>query len=134
MKINHKIYQYCKISKKEIPFDVCLFSPDHDLTEFEKFDPHFHIIKKGFDWDLAISIPTIEKWKNNKELTIIKEHSSQNDWVGLTDVKEELINWLSKENMILRHYSNLYVVITTWNMNNYDIDSKEVYNDNEDLF
>jgi hypothetical protein len=140
---NHKnidmIIELAKINRDELPFDVCVFGGNsYGSGRSEHGEPHFHIsdnINKPDKFKISILIPTINDWKNNKELLIIANDSTQNTWDGLNRIKKMLTEWLSLPNYKNKKTSNLYRIIDFWNSLNIDNKNVRQIEDNgEDLF
>ena len=133
---DHQVYEMSRINKNEIPYDINVFNGTDGGFRNEQGEPHFHVSDniKNPTWKLSILIPSIKEWKLNNDLIIIPNHSSQPDWLNLKKVKKDLMYWLIQKNLRYKQYSNLYVVINTWNANNVDnTNVRQVLQDDEDI-
>jgi hypothetical protein len=107
----------------DFPYDVFVYGGDsYGSGRNEHGDPHFHFADKirGGNWQFSILIPTVEQWKQNKELYISETSNGDYNWTGLRKEKKLLIDWLDKPNKDFELYSNLEVIRREWNVLNTD--------------
>ncbi len=112
---------------KEFTFDVFVYGGDsYGTGRNEHGDPHFHFADKikGGEFHFSVLIPTVEEWKQNKELYISESSSGEYNWSGLKKEKKLLIEWLDKPNKIYSGFSNLEYIRLQWNGLN--VDNKNV--------
>jgi len=108
---------------KEFPFDVFVYGGDsYGTGRNEHGDPHFHFADKikGGKFHFSVLIPTVEEWKQNKELYISESSTGEYNWNGLKKEKKLLIEWLDKPNKIYSGFSNLEYIRLQWNGLNTD--------------
>ena len=108
---------------KEFPFDVFVYGGDsYGSGRNEHGEPHFHFADKikGGKWSFSVFIPTVEEWKQNKELYIYETSNGDYNWTGLRKEKKLLIDWLDKPNNNLNLYTNLEIIRQQWNILNTD--------------
>lgn len=88
----------------------------------EHGDPHFHFTDniKGGKWQFSVLIPTVEEWKQSKELYISESSTGKFTWNGLKKEKKLLIEWLNSKNKNLKKYTNIEVIRFEWNTLNKD--------------
>ena len=107
----------------EFPYDVFVYGGDsYGSGRNEHGEPHFHFADKikGGKWSFSVLIPTVEEWKQNKELYIYETSNDDYNWRGLRKEKKVLIDWLDNKNKDLNFYSNLEVIRYNWNTLNKD--------------
>jgi len=107
----------------EFPYDVFVYGGDsYGYGRNEHGEPHFHFADKikGGKWSFSVLIPTVEEWKQNKELYIYETSNDDYNWRGLRKEKKVLIDWLDNKNKDLNFYSNLEVIRYNWNTLNKD--------------
>lgn len=112
---------------KEFPYDVFVYGGDsYGSGRNEHGEPHFHFADKikGGKWQFSIFIPTVEEWKQNKELYIYETSNNDYNWTGLKKEKKSLIIWLDEVNKFDRDKTNLEFIRLQWNVLN--IDDKNV--------
>jgi hypothetical protein len=108
---------------KKFPFDVFVYGGDsYGSGRNEHGDPHFHFADKikGGDWHFSILIPSVETWKQSKELYIIESSNGDLNWTGRKKEKKLLVEWLDKMNKDLDIYTNLEMIRLQWNVLNTD--------------
>ena len=108
---------------KEFKFDVFVYGGDsYGVGRNEHGSPHFHFADKikGGDWHFSVLIPTVEEWKQRKELYISESSNGDFHWTGFRKEKKMLIKWLDKPNMDLDYYTNLEMIRYNWNTLNKD--------------
>jgi len=107
----------------EFPYDVFVYGGDsYGYGRNEHGEPHFHFADKikGGKWSFSVLIPTVEEWKQNKELYIYETSNDDYNWRGLRKEKKVLIDWLDNKNKDLNFYSNLEIIRYNWNTLNKD--------------
>jgi len=108
---------------KDFKYDVFVYGGDsYGSGRNEHSDPHFHFADKikGGNWQFSVFIPTVEEWKQNKELYIYETSNGDYNWSGLKKEKKLLIQWLDKPNKDFELYTNLEVIRREWNLLNTD--------------
>ena len=108
---------------KEFPFDVFVYGGDsYGSGRNEHGEPHFHFSDKikGGKWQFSILIPTVEQWKQSKELYIYETSNGDYNWTGLKKEKKLLIEWLDKPNKIFSSLTNIQYIRLQWNALNTD--------------
>jgi hypothetical protein len=112
---------------KELPYDVFVYGGDsYGTGRNEHGNPHFHFadkIKDG-EFHFSVLIPTVEEWKQNKELYISETSNGDYNWSGLKKQKKLLIEWLDKTNKFDIDKTNLEFIRLQWNVLN--VDNKNV--------
>ena len=121
---NNPILEMARINNiKEFPYDVFVYGGDsYGSGRNEHGEPHFHFsdkIKSG-NWEFSILIPTVEEWKQNKELYIYETSNGDYNWNNLKKEKKSLINWLDKPYYDLNILTNLEYIRSQWNTLNRD--------------
>ncbi len=107
----------------EFPYDVFVYGGDsYGTGRNEHGDPHFHFTDKikGGNWHLSVLIPTVEEWKQNKEVYIYESLDGNFNWTGLKKEKKILIEWLDKKNKFDIDKTNLEFIRLQWNVLNSD--------------
>ena len=113
--------------RKEFPFDVFVYGGDsYGYGRNEHGKPHFHFADKikGGQWEFSILIPTVNEWKQNKQLYIYETSNNNYGWIGLKKEKNSLIEWLDLSNKFDTDKTNLEFIRLQWNVLN--IDNKNV--------
>ena len=114
-------------NKKDFNYDVFVYGGNSYMSgRNEHGDPHFHFadkIKTG-KWEFSILIPTVEQWKQSKELYIIESTYDHFEWTDHKKDKRKLIKWLDKPNDFDSDKTNLEQIRLQWNILN--IDNKNV--------
>jgi hypothetical protein len=108
---------------KEFPYDVFVYGGNsYGSGRNEHGEPHFHFADKikGGKWSFSVLIPTVEEWKQNKDLYVCETTTGYYDWRGLKKEKKFLIEWLDNFNKDLTAYTNLEVIRYNWNTLNKD--------------
>jgi hypothetical protein len=108
---------------KEFPFDVFVYGGDsYGSGRNEHGDPHFHFSDKikGGKYNFSVLIPTVEEWKQNKELYIYETSNGDYNWTGLKKEKKMLIEWLDKPYIDINILTNLEFIRSQWNSLNRD--------------
>jgi hypothetical protein len=109
---------------EEFPFDVFVYGGDsYGSGRNEHGDPHFHFADKikGGGWQFSVLIPTVEQWKQSKELYISETSNGDYTWSGFKKEKKSLIEWLDKpNNMVGGVLTNIEVIRQQWNILNTD--------------
>ena len=84
--------------------------------------PHFHFADriKGGNWQFSVLIPTVDEWKQNKDLYIYETSNGEYNWKGLKDEKKSLIEWLDLPNKFDSSKTNLQFIRLQWNVLNTD--------------
>jgi hypothetical protein len=104
-------------------YDVFVYGGDsYGSGRNEHGEPHFHFadkIKTG-QWEFSILIPTVEEWKQNKELYIIESKNGDFTWSGYRKQKKQLIEWLDETNVRDTDKTNLQSIRYLWNVLNSD--------------
>jgi hypothetical protein len=122
--IHDPILEMARINDiKEFPYDVFVYGGDsYENGRNEHGEPHFHFADKikGGKWQFSILIPTVEEWKQNKEIYISETSNGDYKWTGFKKEKKYLIDWLDKPNNNLNLYSNLEIIRQQWNILNTD--------------
>jgi hypothetical protein len=112
---------------KELPYDVFVYGGDsYGTGRNEHGDPHFHFADKikGGKFHFSVLIPTVEEWKQNKELYISETSNGDYNWSELKKQKKLLIEWLDKTNKFDIDKTNLEFIRLQWNVLN--VDNKNV--------
>jgi len=112
---------------KELPYDVFVYGGDsYGTGRNEHDDPHFHFADKikGGKFHFSVLIPTVEEWKQNKELYISETSNGDYNWSELKKQKKLLIEWLDKTNKFDIDKTNLEFIRLQWNVLN--VDNKNV--------
>ena len=112
---------------KELPYDVFVYGGDsYGTGRNEHDDPHFHFADKikGGKFHFLVLIPTVEEWKQNKELYISETSNGDYNWSELKKQKKLLIEWLDKTNKFDIDKTNLEFIRLQWNVLN--VDNKNV--------
>lgn len=108
---------------KDLPLDVFVYGGNsYGSGRNEHGSPHFHFADKikGGKWQFSIFIPTVEQWKQNKELYIYETSNGDYNWTGLKKEKKMLIEWLDKPYIDIDSFSNLEFIRLQWNTLNRD--------------
>ena len=131
--------EIAKINKDEIPYGVYVLGGyTYGKGRKEIGKPHFYYSDNYYTsnkFNVAILIPTIAEWIENKELVINPQDSSHQDWTGLQKEKEILIDWMSQPNVRSPRNSNLFEILNFWNTLNVDnLNVSQVPNKGDDLF
>ena len=111
----------------EFPYDVFVYGGDsYGYGRNEHGEPNFHFADKvkGGKWSFSVLIPTVEEWKQNKELYIYETSNDDYNWRGLRKEKKALIDWLDNKNKFDIDKTNLEFIRLQWNVLN--IDNKNV--------
>jgi hypothetical protein len=109
------------------PYCVYVKGGDHyGQGRKEHGDPHFHFYDKakGGNWEFSVLIPTVEEWKQNKNIYISETFNGDYNWTGFKSIKKDLIEWLDKKNKISKTHTNIEFIRLQWNVLN--IDNKNV--------
>ena len=126
--IHDSVLEMARINDtKEFPLDVFVYVGDsYGSGRNEHGEPHFHFADKikGGKWQFSILIPTVEEWKQNKEIYIYETSNGDYKWTGFKKEKKMLIEWLDKPNNIFNGFTNLEYIRLQWNGLN--IDNKNV--------
>ena len=112
---------------KDFPYDVFVYGDDsYGNGRNEHGEPHFHFSDKikGGEYQFSVLIPSVEEWKQIKELYISETSNGDYIWTGLKKEKKSLIEWLDKPNNNLNLYTNIEIIRQQWNILN--IDNKNV--------
>lgn len=112
---------------KELPYDVFVYGGDsYGTGRNEHGDTHFHFADKikGGKFHFSVLIPTVEEWKQNKELYISETSNGDYNWSELKKQKKLLIEWLDKTNKFDIDKTNLEFIRLQWNVLN--VDNKNV--------
>jgi len=121
---HHPILEMARINNiKEFPYDVFVYGGDsYGSGRNEHGDPHFHFSDKikGGDWQFSVFIPSVDEWKQNKELYIYETSNGKYNWSGFKGEKDSLIKWLDLNNDDLPFYTNLEFIRLQWNVLNKD--------------
>lgn len=108
-------------NKKDFNYDVFVYGGNSYMSgRNEHGDPHFHFadkIKTG-KWEFSILIPTVEQWKQSKELYIIESTYDHFEWIGHNKDKKKLIKWLDKS--FNKTMKNIEMIRQQWNILNCD--------------
>ena len=105
------------------PYDVFVYGGNsYGSGRNEHGKPHFHFADKikGGNWQFSVLIPTVDEWKQNKDLYIYETSNGEYNWRGFKDEKKSLIEWLDLINEDLSFYTNLEVIRYNWNTLNKD--------------
>lgn len=119
------IFEMARINDpKEFPFDVFVYGGDsYGHGRNEHGEPHFHFADKikGGKWQFSVFIPTVDQWKQQKELYIYESSDENFYWTGLRKEKRSLIEWLDKPSKMMGGVlTNLEVIRGQWNILNTD--------------
>ena len=109
--------------RSDFNYDVFIKGGDHyGQGRKEHGDPHFHFYDKvkGGNWEFSILIPTVEEWKQNKELYISESSTNDYTWSGFRKEKKLLIEWMDKKNNTAKKYTNIEMIRLQWNLSNKD--------------
>jgi hypothetical protein len=110
-------------NRDNFPFDVFVYGGDsYGSGRNEHGDPHFHFADKikGGNWEFSVFIPTVEEWKQKKELYIYETSNGDYGWTGLKNEKKMLVEWLDEPNRFDIDKSNLEFIRLQWNVLNTD--------------
>ena len=112
---------------KDFPYDVFVYGGDsYGNGRNEHGEPHFHFSDKikGGEYQFSVLIPSVEEWKQSKELYISETSNGDYIWTGLINEKESIISWLDEINYYDNSKKNIEMIRLQWNILN--IDNKNV--------
>jgi hypothetical protein len=112
---------------KEFPYDVFVYGGDsYGNGRNEHGEPHFHFADKikGGEYQFSVLIPSVEEWKQSKELYISETSNGDYIWTGLRNEKKSIISWLDEINYYDNSKKNIEMIRLQWNILN--IDNKNV--------
>ena len=103
-------------------YDVFVYGGDsYGSGRNEHGDPHFHFaddIKYG-KYKFSVFIPSVNEWKQNKNLYIYESSTGEYNWSGYKKEKKDLIEWLDEPNKLVSGaLSNIEMIRAQWNMLN----------------
>ena len=127
MKINNIDYEFlvemARINDRQLfPYDVFVNGGNsYGSDRNEHGEPHFHFADhmKDGEFKFSILIPTIEEWKQNKELYICESSNKNFNWFNMRKEKRELIKWLDEQSKDTFR-SNIELIRFQWNILNTD--------------
>ena len=105
------------------PYDVFVYGGNsYGSGRNEHGKPHFHFADKikGGNWQFSVLIPTVDEWKQNKDLYIYETSNGEYNWIGFKDEKKSLIEWLDLPNKFDSSKTNLQFIRLQWNVLNTD--------------
>ena len=108
-------------------YDVFVYGGDsYGSGRNEHGEPHFHFADKikGGKWQFFVLIPSVDEWKQYKELYISETSNGDYNWTGLKKEKKDIIIWLDLKNHFDITKTNLEFIRLQWNVLN--IDNKNV--------
>jgi hypothetical protein len=112
---------------KDFPYDVFVYGGDsYGDGRNEHGEPHFHFSDKikGGEYQFSVLIPSVEEWKQSKELYISETSNGDYIWTGLRNEKKSIISWLDEINYYDNSKKNIEMIRLQWNILN--IDNKNV--------
>jgi hypothetical protein len=97
--------------------------PSDAPGEKEYGEPHFHFSDKRINsnWEFSVLIPSVDEWKQSKELYIIESKTGDFTWSGFRKQKKQLVEWLDKKCPKTNNvFTNLEYIRMEWNTLNSD--------------
>ncbi len=123
-KLDELILEMARINDvHEFQYDVFVYGGDsYGSGRKEHGEPHFHFADKikGGNWQFSILIPSVEQWKQNKELYIYESSNDDYTWSGFKKEKKSLIEWLDNPYIDINTITNLEYIRLQWNTLNRD--------------